>query len=277
MAIPIINTWQNYYPEAHEGMGSSYERIVLNLLLSSLHTKYGFANVLESPCFGFTGITGINLVQLAKAGCKVHLEDSDPLRIELIQNSWQDLGLPVSIKLNRDFTQLDYKDHSFDFAFNFSAMWFVKDLSSFISELCRVTRGPILICVPNQEGLGFRGQLQGYSPQEYPQLRPSHIDPHSIIYLMQKQGRTLQSRNYIDCPPWPDIGMNKEDYIKKILPAVAFTPRTRTKPAQSIMPYYRGEDPTFANRMLRLYPFEKLLPHGLKRFWAHHRYMLFVP
>jgi hypothetical protein len=39
MAIPIINNWQKYYPVAHEGLGSSYERIVLNRLLFSLKQR----------------------------------------------------------------------------------------------------------------------------------------------------------------------------------------------------------------------------------------------
>ena len=33
MAVPIINDWVKYYTNPDEGLGSSYERIVLNQLL----------------------------------------------------------------------------------------------------------------------------------------------------------------------------------------------------------------------------------------------------
>jgi hypothetical protein len=279
MAIPIINSWQNYYPVAHEGLGSSYERIVLNQLLLRLHERFGFSKALESPAFGFTGISGINLAALAQAGCEITLEDIDAQRLELIRATWQELGLPLNSSLNPDFMHLDYPDGSFDFAFNFSAIWFVKDLRVFISELCRVTRGAILICVPNQDGIGFKGQLKGYSAERYPELSPSFIDPASIIHLMQREGRKLLEWNYIDCPPWPDIGMTKEDFARQLLGKhIPNKLKTELKPedALSILPYYQGKDPDFEQRMLKLYPFEKLSPRWFKRYWAHHKYYLFA-
>lgn len=280
MAIPIINSWQNYYPIAHEGLGSSYERIVLNRLLLNLKARFAFSKILESPCFGFTGITGINLVALAQAGCKVHLEDNDAARLQLIQSSWQELGLPFESKLNQDFSKLDYGDKAFDFAFNFSAIWFVQSLPGFISELCRVVKSAILICVPNQDGIGFKGQLKGYSTELYPQLKPEYIDPFSIIYLMQRHGWQLIEQDYIDCPPWPDIGMSKEDFAKSIFKQSQLSENhteVKAETALSILPYYKGEDPDFAARMLRFYPFEKLAPRCFKRYWAHHKYLLFTP
>lgn len=279
MAIPIINSWQNYYPVAHEGLGSSYERIVLNRLLKALLVRFGFSKALETPCFGFTGITGINLVALAKAGVEVHLEDSDEARLKLIRGTWSELDLPLQARLNKDFLKLDYPDQSFDFVFNFSALWFVQNLNQFLSELCRVVDKAILICVPNQEGIGFRGQLKGYSPKLYPHLKPSFINPESILYLMMKQGWHLLELDYIDCPPWPDIGMTKEDFAKTLLgkttkPSVI--KEINPADALSILPYYKGEDDAFEARMLRFYPFEKLAPRAFKRYWAHHKYLLFT-
>lgn len=278
MAIPIINNWHKYYPVAHEGLGSSYERIVLNRLLFSLKQRYGFQKILESPSFGFTGISGINLVALAQAGCEVFLEDSHDERLDLIRRSWQELGLPLESRLNETFEHLDYPDASFDFAFNFSAIWFVKDLKIYLAELTRVVASTILICVPNRDGIGFKGQLQGYSPTLYPQLQPSFIDPQSIITLMRRQNWKLQEWDYVDCPPWPDIGMTKEDFTAKLLgkaPCPESSQDVSPVQALSIMPYYKGEDADFPQRMLRFYAFEKYAPRILKRYWAHHKYLLF--
>lgn len=33
MAIPIINNWRSYFEHGDEGLGSSYERIILNNVL----------------------------------------------------------------------------------------------------------------------------------------------------------------------------------------------------------------------------------------------------
>ena len=278
MAIPIINGWRNYYPIAHEGLGSSYERIIINKLLLKLYKSYGYHSALESPCFGFTGISGINLVPLAQAGCEVNLEDHDPERIEMIKASWKKLKLNMEIRCNPGYRSLDYPDQALDFAFNFSAMWFVEDLSAFIAELCRVTREHILICVPNRSGIGYKGQLKGYSPDLYPQLRPNHIDPQSIIWYMQKAGWSLWKQDYIDCPPWPDIGMNKEDYLRSLRGRKSNNDHTgiAAEKALSIMPYYLGQDPGFAARMLRFQALELLAPRCFKHIWAHHRYMLFA-
>lgn len=280
MAIPIINSWQDYYPTAHEGLGSSYERIILNRLLLRLYEAGEYENALEAPCFGFTGITGISLVALAQKGCQVMLEDHDPLRTSLIRKSWQQLDLPLQIRLNPGYNKLDYADKSVDFGFNFSALWFVQNLPEFIAEFCRVIKKDILLCVPNQDGIGFKGQLKGYSRQEYPDLYPGHIDPKSIVWLMKKEGWNLVKQGYIDCPPWPDIGMSKEDFFAQKLgrdrTATDEQPKEVENPL-SIMPYYQGEDPGFERRMLKLYPFELLAPRFFKRIWAHHYYMLFRP
>ncbi|MCB5261700.1 MAG: class I SAM-dependent methyltransferase [Candidatus Cloacimonetes bacterium] len=280
MAIPIIKSWQDYYPVAHEGLGSSYERIILNSLLMLLYKAGKYESALEAPCFGFTGISGINLVALAQKGCQVLLEDHDPQRAGLIRKTWQQLDLPLQIRLNPGYSRLDYADKSVDFGFNFSALWFVQNLPEFIAEFCRVIRKNILICVPNRDGIGFKGQLKGYSPEKYPDLHPEHIDPKSIVWLMQKQGWNLVKQGYIDCPPWPDIGMSKEDFIALKLgrdrDAAVQQPKLVENPL-SILPYYQGKDPGFAARMLRLYPFELLAPRAFKRIWAHHYYLLFQP
>ncbi|HHV36753.1 MAG TPA: class I SAM-dependent methyltransferase [Candidatus Cloacimonetes bacterium] len=275
MAIPIINNWRNYYPDPDEGMGSSYERIILNRLLLRLYDQQEYESALEAPCFGFTGISGINLVALAQKGCMIYLEDHDAERIELIKESWSKLSDNMEIMQNTSgYSELNFPDNSVDLVFNFSAMWFVQNLLAFISEACRISKKDILICLPNREGLGFKDQLKGYSKERYPQLYPAHINPESLIYLMKKKGWELIESDYIDCPPWPDIGMNKEDFIHEKF-GIKLPESEKPKEKLSILPYYQGEDPDFEMRMMRLFPFERTMPQWFKRIWAHHRYFLF--
>ena len=126
MAVPIINDWVKYFTNPDEGLGSSYERIVLNQLLDFVCQTYNIQSALETPCFGFTGISGINLLNLAKQGIKVSLEDHDNERLEKIRELWQELRLHTDIKYNPDYVKLNYPDNQFDLGFNFSALWFTQ-------------------------------------------------------------------------------------------------------------------------------------------------------
>lgn len=276
MAIPIIHDWEKYFSNPHEGLGSSYERIILNQMLLKYQQQYRIRTVLETPSFGFTGISGINLVALAKQGCEVSQEDHNLKRLQMIAELWDCLGIPLKHKYNEDYTMLDYPDNSFDLGYNFSAMWFTKDIAMFLTELGRVCSKLIIICVPNRQGIGYRMQIKDYSPAAYPELRPNHVDPSSITYLMNKNGWKLIDKNYIDCPPWPDIGMNKELFFKRVVGSSKPTPELTPSKAVSIMPYYQGIDPDFERRMLKFSLLERFAPACFKQYWAHHQYLAFT-
>lgn len=288
MAIPIINNWRSYFEHGDEGLGSSYERIILNNVLLDVVEKYEVKSVLESPSFGFTGLSGINLVALAKEGVSVHLEDHDYQRIRMIEELWADLDQSMEIRYNADYRSLDYPDKSFDLTFSFSALWFCQDLRLYLSELARVSKKCILISVPNRSGLGYKSQLQDYSPERYPYLKISHIAPPSFIYLLGKLGWTLKESKLFDCPLWPDIGMSKEDFIRNKLGIKlrvkgqssdcggSATAHTEKEPL-SILDYYRGKDEGFAGRMMQYNLFERHATQAFKRIWAHHEYFLFEP
>lgn len=279
MAIPIINNWRSYFEHGDEGLGSSYERIILNNILLSLVERYELKSVLESPSFGFTGLSGINMVALAQAGVQVQIEDHDEQRIQMIKELWDSLKQSMDIRYNADYRVLDYPDKSFDLSFSFSALWFCQDLKLYLSELARVSKKCILISVPNRSGLGYKSQLQDYSPKRYPYLKISHIDSASFIYLLGKLGWTCVESKLFDCPLWPDIGMSKEDFLQKKL-GIRLKGKKQEEEAReplSILDYYRGQDEDFARRMLQYDLLERHATQAFKRIWAHHEYFLFEP
>lgn len=279
MAIPIINSWENYFRHRDEGMGSTYERVILNDILLEIVKRYEVQTVLESPSFGFTGLSGINLMELARQGLEITLEDHDPQRLEMVKELWSEAGLSLQSNLNQGYRTLDYPDNSFDMSFSFSALWFCQDLSAYLKELCRVSSRCAFISVPNREGLGYKSQLADYSPEAYPDLKPAHIDPPSVIRLMNANGWMLVKSSLFDCPPWPDIGMSKEDFLERKLgiklPKKAFA--SSPKQPLCILDHYRGLDADLPQRMRKLSLVERYAPEAFKRVWAHHRYLLFVP
>ncbi len=275
MAVPIINDWTKYFDNPDEGLGSSYERIVLNKLLDYVCKVYKIQSALETPCFGFTGISGINLLNLARQGIKVSLEDHNLERLEKIRELWQELRLHTDIKYNPDYVQLDYPEKHFDLGFNFSALWFTQNIKSFLSEFCRVCHKAILICVPNRNGIGYKMQIKDYTPEKYPFLHPEYLDLATIRYLMKQNKWQLEDENYIDCPPWPDIGMKKELFLNRLLKKQEIQEK-ETEPV-TILSYYQEEDSEFAEKMFRYSFVERTAPKQFKKYWAHHYYLLFTP
>ncbi len=275
MAIPILHNWKQYYDNPHEGLGSSYERIILNNKLLELHKRFGFNTVLEAPSFGFTGLSGINSVALAIQGCNVTLCDHDLERIELIRKTWTDLALDVEIKMLENYSKLPFENNQFDMSWNFSALWFTGSLFDFLYELTRITRKVIFICVPNRSGIGYLSQKYQGKEELKKYLNESHILPGNIRCNMRKLGWKLIDHNYIDCPPWPDIGMLKEDFLGKI--GIHLPQKESVVKEMTILNYYKGIDPSFEDKMLSYAFLEKYAPAMWKKIWAHHRYFLFVP
>lgn len=275
MAIPILKNWEKYFTNTDEGLGSSYERIVLNNKLALICKHFNISKVLEAPSFGFTGLSGINSVDLAKNGKKITLLDNDESRITKIKKVWKELDLPLTIHYSKDFKSLPFADNSFDLSWNFSALWFVDDLSDFLKELTRVTSQAILLCVPNRSGMGYISQkILGFKELKK-HLKEENILPRNIRKEMKNNGWMMIDSNYIDCPPWPDIGMPKENFLKIF--GLSWLIKKKEHIPMTIMDYYNGKDPDFPENMMSHFWFEKKVPKLLKTFWAHHKYFLFIP
>ena len=158
MAIPILKNWKNYFEDEDEGLGSSYERVVLNRKLQTICKHFAVKNVLEIPSFGFTGMSGINSVQLAKNGISIFLADHEKERLDMINSIWKKLNLNFQGKYLPDYNSLPFEDNQFELSWNFSALWFVENLENFLTELSRVTSKVIFLNVPNRAGIGFLSQ-----------------------------------------------------------------------------------------------------------------------
>ena len=275
MAIPILKNWERYFTNTDEGLGSSYERIILNNKLESICKHFNISTILEAPSFGFTGLSGINSMNLAKDGKLITLVDNDKNRIELIEETWKEIKLPIKIEFSNNFISLPFADGSFDLSWNFSALWFVDDLSGFLKELTRVTSQAILLCVPNRSGLGYISQKILGIKELKKHLKEENILPRKIKREMRDKGWMLIDSNYIDCPPWPDIGMPKEKFLKIF--GLSWLIKEKEHTPMTIKDYYSGKDPDFPKKMMSHYWFEKKAPKLLKTFWAHHKYFLFIP
>lgn len=278
MAIPILHFWEKYYSNPDEGLGSTYERFMINRVLIKALRHFNVKTVLEAPSFGFTGMSGINSVPYALKACEVTLMDHDQKRIEYIEKTWKELNLDLKTIFTEDYLKIDRPDNYFDLSWNFSALWFVSDLSAFLKELDRVTRKVILIMVPNQTGIGYIQQKYFGQDDLKKYLNEDFIKIPRIKSEMKSLGWSLLNHEYIDCPLWPDIGMSKEDFLKK-LHLSALLPKQKVqhvKKAVTILDYYSGKEPSMEKQFAAYEFFEKHAPETFKRFWAHHQFLLFT-
>jgi len=281
MAIPILHFWEKYFTNPDEGLGSTYERFIINDVLFKAIKHYRIKSVLETPSFGFTGLSGINSLGIALKNIPVTINDSNEHRLDLIKSVWSEFNTDIKFDLVKDFNSLPYLDNSFDMSWNFSALWFVNDLNEFLLELSRVSRKVILIMVPNTTGLGYLHQKYTGSDDLKTLLNQEYIQPSNFINPLQKRGWKLMFDSLIDCPLWPDIGMSKEDFIKKIrigrLPNVKCRMKNvKCKKGLSILDYYSEKDLNMRDRLLKLNHFERHAPSLFKKIWAHHHYYLFL-
>lgn len=288
MAIPIIKNWAKFFDDYNEGLGSSYERIVLNNLLYGFCSRYKVKNLLEAPCFGFTGVSGINSLGAAQQGVRVTIIDHKGSRLHQIEELWNETETNADFLYSAAYEELPFADNHFEMSWNFSALWFVKNIEKFLSELTRVTDKAILLIVPNTKGLGYNLQKMttDLKKDEVGIFNPAFIKPKVFCRLMKSYNWKLVEHNFVDCPPWPDIGMKKEDFLKMI--GLKFLLDTSEEDGEteaasssicgtSIVDFYRKRDISFADRMMKYYWFERILPIFFKLFWAHHHYYLFEP
>jgi hypothetical protein len=134
-----------------------------------------------------------------------------------------------------------------------------------------------MICVPNRSGLGYLIQKYISNANLRKLLREECIIPQNIVKSITELGWKLIERNYIDCPPWPDIGMLKAEFLKKIGLGF-FSTRDKSEVTHySIMDFYTNKDMEFPKKMLKYAWLENSAPKFLKYFWAHHQYLIFTP
>ena len=279
MAIPILHFWQKYFVNPDEGLGSTYERFIINRALFKIVKHFAINTVLEAPSFGFTGMSGINSLGLAQKGIQVSLLDHDENRIVKIKELWNQYNLPIDIHYSKDYSSLEFDNKVFDMSWNFSALWFVDDLELFLTELDMINKNVILIMVPNQTGLGYMQQKYFGQDDLNKYLKEENINIYTIKKILIDKHWKLLHHELIDCPLWPDIGMSKEDFVHKLglHNIIKFKNKDHEiNEPKTILDYYLGKKPTMPHDFTKYEFFEKYAPLWFKKIWAHHQFMLFI-
>ena len=262
-----------------EGLGTTYERFVLNDFLDSLIDSYAIDRVLEVPIYGMTGLTGINGIQFVRRGCKVTLVDPKEEYVDEASQVWSLLPFEGNYELlyHEDLSRLPFGDASFKLVWNFAALWYVRNVESFLSEMARVSSNLVLIFVPNKKQIGYLLRKYLLDKSFFGGVDEKWVDPKRIKGVFTSLGMKIKDQGVLDIPPWPDTcvpigklfdklgirGKGKKDEHRKLW-------------TWNIMSYYLGKDQALKQKVERFSFLEKMaVPWQLKALWAHHNYLLF--
>jgi SAM-dependent methyltransferase len=271
--------WQKNLTDYNEGLGVVYERIVLNQYLLNLQRKYALETVLEAPLYGMAGVSGINSVPLAQAGCKVTLMDSVPERLAGVKRIWGELGLAdrAAFVGSSDLSRLPFDDGTFDLVWAWAALWYVPDAQQLIQEMARVSRGLVFVAMPNRMQIGYILRKFVLEPNFFKTVDESWANIPRVTRKLRAAGLSIIGQGVMDVPPWPDTVMPAALVLRKLgIRSKGMTQRFEGSGWQwSTMDYYLGKRPELKAAMERYMFLERLpLPWQFKTLWAHHRYVL---
>jgi hypothetical protein len=269
--------WKKYLTDYNEGLGLVYERFVLNDFLLRLKGRYGFHKVLEAPLYGMAGVSGINSVALARIRCPVTLADDNAERLAGIERIWGELALPAVLSLVEDWSRLPYPDRSFDFVWNWAALWRLANPAAFLPEMVRCSNHLVFVAVPNPVQVGYQVRKHIVEPEFVKEVDERWTDIGMIRRQLQDLGLEILEQGVLDVPPWPDTVMPANELLRRL------GIRSRKLEGRftgegwrwSTMDYYLGRQPELYDRVMKYAWLEHLsLPWRAKQIWAHHRWLL---
>ena len=270
-------TWKHYLTDYNEGLGLVYERFVLNDFLLYLKGQYGFASVLEAPLYGMAGVSGINSVALARIKTSVTLVDDTAERLAGVERIWGELGLPATFALAKDWARLPFADNSFEFVWNWAALWHLKAPGDCLREMVRCSNKLVFVAVPNPVQVGYQFRKYVAEPEFVKEIDERWTDIGLIRRQLAWLGVEIVDQGVLDVPPWPDTVMPASELLARL--------GIRSQKLQgrfqgagwhwSTMDYYLGQQPDLYDRVMKYAWLEKLpIPWRIKQVWAHHRWVL---
>lgn len=250
----MLNNNNNNDNKYDEGLGTVYERIMLNNMFDILTSQYKLNHILEVPIYGMTGLEGINSVRFAQNGCNVTLCDYNKNLIKA-QELWTILRRPINIIEVNNFKSIPLESKSFDLVWNFASLWHIKEAPALVHEMSRLSSNLVLVFVQNTHQPGFWiRKCFNMIPKD---VNEEWLNMHLWESVLMQNGFNIIKKGYLDIPPFPDI-------------AVSIGKKVKNDWNWNIINYYQEKDYELLNRLKKYEFLEKYqIP-----IWAHHKFIL---
>ncbi len=271
--------WEKYLTDYNEGLGLVYERFILNDFLDGLRQRFGVQTALEAPIYGMAGVSGINSIPLAQAGCQVTLVDDTDDRAGQVRRIWGELGLsPEMALVSPDrWGALPFPDAGFDLTWNWAALWYLPDAAGLLRELARLSRRLVFVAMPNNLQVGYWMRKWLLDRDFFPTVDERWVNIRLVRRTLEGAGVKIIATGVLDVPPWPDTVMPANEVLRRLgirsrKLEQQFTGESWT---WSTMAYYLGQQPDLRERVLKYAWLDHArLPWQVKAVWAHHRWLL---
>jgi SAM-dependent methyltransferase len=185
------------------------------------------------------------------------------------------LGKNVAVQCVKDFSSNPFNDESFDFVWNFAALWHLKDAPQLIKEMVRVSSKYVFISVQNTKQIGYYLRKYAIDKDLFDDVYEEWLDTGLINQILKDNAMKVIEKGGFDVPPWPDTAMPIRDLFKRIGLNNALEKITDEGWHWSTMEYYLEKDPEFIDKINKFMLIENSsIPSCVKSLWAHHRYLL---
>jgi SAM-dependent methyltransferase len=191
-----------------EGMGTVYERIMINNYFRELMKKYNIESVFEGPSDGITGVRGVNSLIFAKNGKRVTYYTPSELEFGKSKEIWKKIGnglKNVEIKKGEPL-KFPFKDNSFDLVWNFCIAEHFSDPVALVKEMKRISKKYVLIMNQNRYNIGTYPHVlyHRFMKQEWDHGDLKWMSFSGLNKMINKNGLKVVEKGVIDVPIWPD-------------------------------------------------------------------------
>jgi len=279
-------------PDPHspdEGIGTVYERIVLDEYFRGLLNRYDIKTVLEHPADGVTGVPGINSLEFARhSSCKVTLTNPSELMLDGARVVWEREKLLDNVEFVKcEIDELPFSDNSFDLSWNFCIFEKFSNPNILVAELKRVSKKYVMVLTQNKYNLGtiVHFLYHKFNSLEWDHGFTNLMTMKSILKVMKDNDLEVLEKGSIDTPPWLDTwDMPLRGELKKLLGKFGIKWQWETKTKEAYTDVVQSTSTNTATSKIKkdkgskLINFciwiEKNLPQWFAYFQTHHLYVL---
>jgi hypothetical protein len=255
-----------------EGIGTVYERVVIDDYFREMQARLGIRTVLETPADGVTGVPGINSLEFARNGGQVYLANPSQKMLDGARPIWEQQRLIDRAHFTRcEVDDLPYEDNQFDLVWNYCMFERFADPSPVVAEMKRVSSRYVLLMTQNVYNFGtvFHTAYHKMCDLEWDHGYGRQMTFGAIRKALRDQGMELIEEGTVDVPPWLDTwDMPLRGVLKQLLGAVG--KKWEWKIESQGMPQ-GGEPPRMVSFVREI---EHNLPDWFRRSQAHHLYVL---
>lgn len=272
------DNWKEFFFEPNEGLGTLYDRVILEDFFDLFIKKHNIKNVLDCPSFGMTGFSGINSAYLASKGVQVTVCEDNLERLNWVKKLWENIGLDANFVLIDDWSKIPFKNQEYDLVWNLSALWYLKkyNISTLIDELGRVTRKCLFISIHNKNQL-FYPIWKKMEPDFAQYINEENSDEKFLSKILKNDllNFNIYEEGYFVTTPWPGIILKKDQLLHKH--AEKNTTQRNLEINNIKLPQYISHlnNPELNNNIKRMM-FLEWLPGPIKKYWAHLKYWILL-